>query len=261
MTRIVLACSWYPRGEMVRFQRYLPRLRSLYDDVVVAVSQSDADFDVITEWLHAEQIPFEVFEGWSGRHVCVRLAVQHGADFIQYADLDRLLHWVECYPDELADVVDRLSAQDLLILGRTADAWATHPRSMFESEALFNTVFSDYFGREMDFGAGSRGLSRAAAEFVLRHSGDGDALAMDAGWSVLLKRGGFQWDYAACDGLEWETADQYHDTAADQAAQSALAEESDSKTAHWALRVQVARKIIHYGIQAMNHDLSEKDEV
>lgn len=258
---IALATSWYPRGELARFKRFLPQLQAIYGDGLhIVLSDTSTETSEIIQCLTEQEINHQLFDGWSGRYVCVRMAVDAGAQHIHYVDFDRLLRWVECHPRELAETVQQIKVHDLLIMGRSEFAWETHPKSMFETEWLCNRVFSDYFGREMDFGAGARGLSRRAGEFVLANSSGEQALNMDAGWSVLLKRGGFSWGYLEVDGLDWESADQYQEQAATREAQQKLAEQSDASADNWRLRTQVAQKIIQFGIEAMNQPLEAKDE-
>lgn len=252
---VTLACSWYPRGELGRFKRELPKLREIYEKIVVAIMDESAEIQMIQAFFEENDVQYQIFSGWSGRYLCVKRAIESGAKYVHYVDFDRLVRWSECHFDELKQVVATIPNQELLILGRTAFAWNTHPRSMFETERLFNTVFSQYFERAMDFGAGSRGMSKNAVEYILRHSDCKDALNMDAGWVVLLKRGGFSWGYTEVDGLEYESADQYKDRAATHDEQKALQVELDLSAENWALRTTVANKIMVSGLCAMTQSL------
>ncbi|MEQ8677514.1 MAG: hypothetical protein RLP44_14060 [Aggregatilineales bacterium] len=258
-TQITLAAPWYPRGELTRVKRLLPQLQSLYGDIVIALRERSPETPEVSKWFDDNGVRYQLFEGWSGRHVCVGMAVERDATFIHYCDFDRILRWIECHPAELSETIRRIPEQDLLVMGRTEFAWETHPRSMFETESLFNTVFSHYFDRTIDFGAGSRGLSQSAAEFVLEHTTHSEALIMDSAWSVLLKRGGFTWGYVEVDGLEWESADQHKDAAATREEQQDLADRSDASAKNWQLRTQVARKILNFGLQAITQPLEAKE--
>jgi hypothetical protein len=113
------------------------------------------------------------------------------------------------YPHELDDVIAGIPGYDMLVLGRTERAWATHPPYQTETESLFNRVFALATGLSWDVGAGSRGLSRRAAEALLEHSED-QTVGTDAEWPLLLlDRDGFHVDYRACEGLEFETPDRF----------------------------------------------------
>jgi len=253
-TSIVVAAAWAPRGELARLQRYYPRLQQIYTHMSVSVPK-DADADVISALQALPNTSIVYYEGWSGRHLVVEDALNAGTTHIQYIDMDRLIRWVETRPDELQQVAERVQSVDCLTVGRTPAAYQTHPRPLVETEALPNATFSQWFGQQMDFCAGSKGLSQAAAEFVLAHSPRDVALRMDVEWLVLVHRAGLTWDYVEADGLDWETADRFKDWAATSAEQAALAATHADDPAEWALRVQVARDILLCGLNAVDMDL------
>jgi hypothetical protein len=143
------------------------------------------------------------------RREAVRFALQAGTSHLQMCDFDRALHWVAHYPQELETVVVDIPNYDLLVLGRTDRAWATHPPYQTETEPLFNHVFSLVTGLQWDVGAGSRGLSRRAAETLLQISQE-QTVGVDAEWPLLLlNRDGFRVGHQRCEGLEFETADRF----------------------------------------------------
>jgi hypothetical protein len=253
---VVLATAWYPRGELARFKRLYERFASIYDGMTVALHDRNHREEI--DALDERNVAYVLYEDFSGRHATVKAALeQTSATHIHYLDMDRALRWIETRPEELVQTVQTIRSTDSLIIGRTEQAYATHPRCLYETEMLFNAVFSQWYGRNMDFGAGSTGLSRRAAEFLMEHSSSADALDMDGEWRVLLKRAGFRWDYAAVDGLDWETADQFLDAAADADVQRRVAEDYDVKPENWALRVHVAQGIMTAGLAAMERDMSE----
>lgn len=251
---VILACAWQPRGELPRLQRYWSRLQDLYAGVAVAIRR-DADAEGIT-WLRNRGAVVAEYDAWSGRHAVLQAALTRPGDYVQYCDMDRMIRWVETQPQELAAIVQRVQTVDCLIVGRTPSAYATHPAALIETEKLPNAFFSHWFGYAgpglMDLCAGSKGFSRSAAQFVLAHSTDTDALRMDAEWPVLLRRAGFTWDYTEADGLDWESADQHHDRAADRERQQAYAAAYDARLDSWKLRVQVAQKIMDTGLAAID---------
>lgn len=249
----VLAAPWQPRGELNRLRRYLPRLREIYDGIVVGLA--DAADDTVNDFFDSASIPRMSYGGWSGRHTVLTLALEHDADAIHYVDMDRLVRWVETRPEELAMVAAEVADVDCLVIGRTSEAYATHTRTLIETERLTNAAFSHWFGREMDFSAGSRGFSKEAAEFILKHDTSGNALAMDAGWAVLLRRGGFTIRYTEVEGLDWETADRHRDVAATRDQQRELAVQQDADANLWAFRVRVANEILQHGLAAIDQPL------
>ncbi len=259
---VILACPWQPRGELARFRRYLPRLYDIYGvgNIVLALRRPDTD-EPLRAALDELGISYCLFDQWSGRHTVLTLAVGQGADYIHYVDMDRLVRWVELYPDDLHQTVQKLQTVDCLFIGRTAQAYATHPRTLVDTERLMNTVFSYHFGREMDFAAGSRGFSRRAAQWILANDDDRNSLSMDAGWAVLVQRAALRWDYIETDSLDWETADRFRDSAVGPDEQRILAEQQDADPEIWRWRVSVAQQILDYGLKALSQPLIAPENV
>lgn len=247
---LIVASPWEPRGELNRFLRYYPRLQSIFDGGLVvglASHTHPAEIDALEQL----GIQYGFYEHYSGRHLVMRLALETDADYIQYCDMDRLIRWLELRPDELRETARRVQTTDMLIIGRTPEAYGTHSRTLIDTEAIPNRVFSDYFGQAMDFSAGSRGFSRRAAQLVMHFTASPEnALWMDAGWAVLNKRAGYTWDYIEVDGLDWETADRHLEQAATREQQQALAHIQDQDAGLWQLRARIAQEMTHFGLLA-----------
>lgn len=251
-----LATAWNPRGELPRLERYIDRLTRIYDRIVVTLVP-DVD-PAILRALDGLPLDYFVTDRWgTGRYMCLKRALEIPAEFIHYVDCDRLIRWVELRPDELRDTVAAVQDADYTVIGRTQAAWDTHPRAMFETEAIINETFSQLLGKTMDFGAGSKGISRRAGEFLMQHIVADEAFAMDAAWAVLLHRRGFEIAALEVDGLDWETADRNRDQAADRDTQRQLAADVDANPDRWAMRVKIARTIIKAGIAALTKPLSD----
>lgn len=252
---VALAAAWYPRGELSRFLRLMPRLKEVYSHIVVSLPPEACS--EVQDRLEAQQaLSFTVSPDWSwGRHIALGKAYETGAAHIHYADLDRLLRWVEVFPHEWQHIVKTLQEHDCLIVGRTAIAYSTHPQALVQTEAISNLVFSKLLGKAIDLSAGSKGFSRRAVEFILSNTAPGRALGTDAEWPVVLQRGGFTIESIFVDGLDWESADRYRDHAADPASQRSAADTYDADPLNWARRVQVAYEIVQAGLEAMERKL------
>jgi hypothetical protein len=276
---ISLASAFHPRGEIPRLAKFLPPLRDAYARLCVSVPPTAHADDVNA--LRDLNIAVAVTRDWShGRHAALQLALESNATHIHYTDLDRLLRWVETCPDEWRAIVARAQTCDGLIIGRTPRAYATHPRALVETEAISNLVGSYLLGAIdaetrrhgdtekpsprrrvtvspclLDLSAGSKSFSRRAAEYLIAHSIPGRALGMDAEWPLLLHRAGFAIEYVEVEGLDWESADQFADNAADAETQRRAAERYDADPKHWARRVEVAMEIVAAGFDAMQREL------
>ncbi len=255
---VSLAATWPIRGELPRLRRLIGGLNDLYSGIIL-ITAPRADRQQVAEAAALPGVKLLAADEWpTARHTALDVALSFGADAIHQADFDRVLHWLECYPDELRATLNRLPRADCLITGRTAQAWSTHPRCMVESEALFNRAFSHLLGLPVDVGAGSKVFSPAAARYVLAHTPPEYGWAIDAAWPLMLLRAGCRVEYVAVDGLEWETPDQFREAAADAPTRRAMAARHDADPDIWRERVRVADEIMRVGLlaaaQGADHD-------
>lgn len=249
---ITLACTWRPRGELARFHSLRPQLAASYAQIIIVTpaTAGEAEVESVRALADATQLSVAISPAppWS-RYLALQTAFQHStASHIHYADMDRLLRWVETRPDEWRQTVTIVPQHECLIIGRTTQAFATHPQALQQTEQIINVLFSHLFGQWVDLGGGSRGYSRRAVEHLLAHSAPGPW--DDAQWPMLLQRAGFRLDYLAVDGLDWESADRHQPQAADAELQRRLAAAYDENPSHWATRVRMALDIIEAGLAA-----------
>jgi hypothetical protein len=247
---ITLATTWQPRGETARFVRLRPQLEQVYSLGVVAVP-ADPDSTapdqvravaVGSHWLVIDSPR----PAWS-RYLALQNALHTAAaSHIHYADMDRLLRWVETRPTEWRQTVAAVVQSDCLIIGRTSQAFQTHPQALQQTEQMINSVFSHLLGQVVDLGGGSRGFSRRSAHQLISHSAPGPW--EDARWPLLLHQAGVRLDYLAVDGLDWESADRHQPKAATTDLQQRLAAAYDADPHHWARRVQIALQIVEAGL-------------
>ncbi len=186
------------------------------------------------------------------RRKTLRAGLQAGTSHLHMCDFDRALHWVAHYPHELGVVIADIPDYDLLVLGRTNRAWATHPPFQSETEPLFNKVFALVSGLSWDVGAGSRGFSRRAAERLLVSSRE-QTVGIDAEWPLLLlSQDGFQVGHRACDGLEFETADRFGPEIESAGSYEAWQAQVSADPTRWAFRLRVALLIAEAAIRYGN---------
>lgn len=257
---VTLAATWNPRGELPRFQKLCPQLEQVYEALVISFppgkllrywEEVDPQLARSQTKILAVQSP----EWGAGRHFALQKALETPAAHIQYADMDRLLRWVETRPEEWRRVVAAIQQHDCLIIGRTEAAYATHPQALIQSERISNLVTSHLLGAPVDVSAGSKGFRRAAVEFLMANCTPGCALGADAEWPVLLQRAGFAIEYVAVDGLDWESADRYQERAAGPEAQRRAVAAYDADPQHWARRVAIALEIVQSGLEASSRGL------
>jgi len=227
----------------------LPRLDEIYGEIVIYFAPQ-ADPEVVGCFTQGEfsskaNIRIIIRPEWTfGRTLVLQKALETTATHIQYADMDRLLHWVETHPAELARTVALIQETDCLLVGRSAGAYRTHPQSLIQTEKISNQVVSYLLGRDVDVSAGSKGFSRQAAEWIVKQADACYSIGTDAEWPLLMSQAGFRMDYVEVDGLDWETADRYREQAAGPDLQRQLAETVDQDFQEWRRRVEIAQEIV-----------------
>lgn len=186
--------------------------------------------------------------GHARRHV-LRMALEAAAQHFHFCDLDRALHWAAWYPAELDQVLREVQEYDFLVLGRTPEAFASHPPDQTLTESLANTVFNLATGRGWDIAAASRGISAAAARYLLEHSQEA-TFGTDAEWPMLLWHAGtFRVGYRECDGLGFETADAYPDEVAAAGGRDAWRFQRSQDPAAWVRRLELATAIARAAVE------------
>ena len=152
-----------------------------------------------------------------------------------------MLHWAEYHPDELADTVHSLPSAECMVIGRTDRAFASHPRTQRDTEAIVNGVFAQVSGKTWDVTAAARGLSRRAANAIIAGCAE-ESVGTDAAWPLFLARAGnFTLGYHATEGMEFETPDRYLDQVAELGSVAAWIQRLDNDVHEWVLRLEIAR--------------------
>ncbi len=258
---IALAATFNPRGETGRLERFYPQMQAAFSHIVISLPANAPEGDV----RRVKALPdarILMNEEWTrGRYRALKASLESQPDFIQYADLDRLIRWIETRPDEWQRTLERIQQSECLVIGRTEAAWATHPQVMIRVEKIINDVFSFHLGQALDFGSGSKGFSRAAAEFIVTHGRPDGAIGADTEWPILCQRAGFRVEGLLVDGLDWEIPDQYQDKAADAERQQKIAVEYDADVQRWMYRVETTTEAIEAGLEALRRPIQQEDRM
>jgi hypothetical protein len=159
------------------------------------------------------------------------MALQTQATHVHYADMDRLLRWVETRPDAWQIVVAAVQTTDCLIIGRSEADSRTHPQSLQLTETIVNTVFSHLLGMAVDLCSRTKGFRRRAAQFVVDHL----ARTLGRRRCGATAPPGFKIDAVTADGLDWETADRRRHGGRRREALAPLADLT-AESASWAFR-------------------------
>lgn len=247
--KVALTLLYYdPNGRLhLPMQQALPTLQTVFDLITVHASKQSHQptLALLREagclvTLREEVTGFDVPPIGLYRRTAVSHTLQHNPTHLIYCDFDRAAHWANFYPDELRKVVQQLPAHDFWVYGRSTRAFHTHPPSMVRTEGIINDVFASVSGKPWDVVAATRGMSAAAARFIVENSTD-DTFGVDPSWPLLLlENGRFSLGYLETEGMEFETADAFP---AEIAAAGGLdawltAQERDPQT--WLYRLRAA---------------------
>jgi hypothetical protein len=249
-TPVVLAATHHdPDGRLAdQTRRSLPLLVQIFAGLAIQATQAtqERSLELLASVgalirCEAPGLPSGLRHLGRVRRAAVGLALQLDAPIIMFCDFDRALHWAECYPQELAHVAAQLGAHDFTVLGRTTRAFDTHPRIQRDTEAIVNRVFAAVSGKHWDVTAAARGLSRRAAEALLAGCPD-ETIGTDVSWPLFIQHAtGLSLGYLATEGLEFETADRYHDEIVAAGSVADWIAQLDADPRRWAHRLELAR--------------------
>lgn len=252
MTVALAATLHDPDGQLSNFLApALPDLQRLYARLVIVASETtDPTLLDTLAWGGATvEISPGGYDDVGGKRLDAVRRAAAVAPHVHLCDFDRLLHWWQVERAELARVLARIAGADLLLLGRTARAWATHPACQVETEQAANRAVSMLYGRPVDVCSGSRGVSERAVAYLATHSRV-RSVGSDAEWPLLLRyAGGFNRMEWATEGLEFETGDRFPDDVRRAGGHAAWLAELDREPARWVARTRIASTIIEAALE------------
>lgn len=175
------------------------------------------------------------------RRDSLALALETDCSHVFYCDTDRLLHWLEHYPDELLTVLNTVQRCDFTVVGRTLCAFKSHPAPLRETENIVTQLFTEVSGRAWDTLAAARGLSRQAATAIVQNCTD-DAISNDVTWPLLaLQHKDWKLEYLEVEGLEYETADHLQPEIRRAGGFSEWLAHENVNLDHWVHRLELAK--------------------
>jgi hypothetical protein len=250
MTIILAATHHDPDGRMLaQTARVLPALARHFTAVAVfltaqTVEETDdllAGLGVTVERGYATMPVGHGHLGlWRRAALASAVAIWPDAEGYLFCDLDRALHWAEHHPAELGPALAAARGYDCTVYGRTARAFASHPRAQRETEAIANHGFALASGLAWDVMTAARGLSRAAAELIVSRCTD-DTVGSDCSWPLLCRQAGLTLGYLETEGMEFETLDRYEEELAPLGGREAWLARFDADPHQWLARTELAR--------------------
>ena len=129
---------------------------------------------------------------------------------IFHIDFDRLIHWINTYPEELSHILQNNSDVDYLHIGRTSRAFSTHPTTQKRTEIIVNEIGSKILGFNgiKDLISVCYFFTKALGQRILEvnHS---TASGFYSTWPIYLWSYAPSKRYVEVEGHEWETPDRF----------------------------------------------------
>ncbi|HXC55116.1 MAG TPA: hypothetical protein VNU97_07465 [Rhizomicrobium sp.] len=235
MTEVALAATIHDSDGVLipAIVRCAGELAQIFSGIALNVSDATAPavIDAAKRLLNARVIVHPQGEAGIGRarRGAVALALDDSAPFLLYSDFDHLLRWLAAKPEELRATLVAAPAADLLVVGRSRQAFAAEPRRLQETERPVNHAYALMTGHAWDLMFAVRRLSRRAAEAIVR-DGRVDTLASDVEWPLLAARAGLSLAYAEADGLYYRTMEGF----------AAPSDDGDGEALQWLRRIAFA---------------------
>jgi hypothetical protein len=230
--------------------RLLPTLQTIYTGIAVTTTSqtpteavADLHTDNVVLATGSQDLPIgHLHLGlWRRKALETAYRAYPQAQYFHFCDLDRVLHWVDYYPEELRQVLATAHSYDFVVLGRTARAFASHPRVQCETEALANRTFALVNGDSWDIAAAARCLSPRAAQLIIERCDD-DTVGSDCSWPLLARRApDLSVGYIETEGLEFETLDRYADEIAALGGRQEWIDRMDADPHQWLARTDLTR--------------------
>lgn len=129
---------------------------------------------------------------------------------IFYIDFDRLIHWINSYPDEFRNIFKINSDIDYLHIGRTSRAFETHPSTQKETEKIINELGSKTLGSKetMDIISVCYLFTKELGEKILKFK-NFTKTGFYCTWPIIFWKYASKNRYIEVNGLEWETPDRF----------------------------------------------------
>ncbi|KGX85833.1 GNAT family N-acetyltransferase [Pontibacillus marinus] len=176
-----------PSGKILSlFRRLQSEVEALYSNLYITISNETNDELCLA--LERSHFNIKVIPKKGAAHAR-REVIQFGLEgdnhYYHYCDFDRLLTWIEKDKTELKEVIGDIPNHDFLVLGRTKEAFDSHPTEWRETENITNKIFSLELGQQMDITAGTCAFSRECSRYIQKYS---EAAMTDAEWPMIVHR-------------------------------------------------------------------------
>ncbi|MBN1800405.1 MAG: hypothetical protein JW891_02810 [Candidatus Lokiarchaeota archaeon] len=239
----------------IAFEKALPDIKRLFP-LRIACCTPTTD-DKVVSFLKKEGFVVSISPSMSqvetytlALKLALELVEERFLQKILYIDLDRLVHWINFFPNEIANLIEKTDF-DYLHIGRNARAFDTHPSTQKETEIVVNEMASIILGFEriIDVISACFALSPKILEklIAIKHK---TSKGFYCSWPVLCWRLAKNKILIEVEGLEWETPDRFQEEINDLG--YVLWMEQFQSAREWKKRVALMRECILEFINIIN---------
>lgn len=193
----------------------LPMIKKIFSQKIVYCTPSTKD--AAYEFLTNEG--FQVIISESMKQVeNYKKSIKIAIDYVEnpqvqkifYIDFDRLIHWINSYPDEFQNIFKINSDIDYLHIGRTSRAFETHPSTQKETEKIINELGSKTLGfkETRDIISVCYFFTKELGEKFLEFK-NFTTTGFYCAWPIIFWKYASKKRYIEVEGLEWETPDKF----------------------------------------------------
>ena len=193
----------------------LPMIKEIFSQKIVYCTPSTKD--AAYEFLTNEG--FQVIISESIKQVeNYKKSIKIAVDYVEnsqvqkifYIDFDRLIHWINSYPDEFYNLFKSNSDVDYLHIGRTSRAFKTHPATQKETEKIINDLSSKTLGfkETIDIISVCYLFTRELGERIIEFK-DTTTTGFYCVWPIIFWKLALKTRYIEVEGLEWESPDRF----------------------------------------------------
>ena len=192
-TRIALASTFHDASgdkSIIFIKKHIKTIKNIFKSISLVLTDKTAK--KIGDFLTKNGVKIIINptgRGSLSRKNALIEALKISCDCFLSIDFDRLLFWLEKYPNELLKVIKQikqLNENDYLVIGRTDKAWNSHPTFQKIPEEETNDAISKEINKIADVTSGCRAFGRKIALSIVKNAKAIHSGISDTEWPMIV---------------------------------------------------------------------------
>lgn len=180
-----------PKGKtsIIFLKKHINEIKTLFSCISLVITNNTSK--LILDFLNQNNIPYIISPekyGSLSRKIALNNALKTKLKYFFHIDFDRLLFWLEKFPIELFRTLIKIEALDIntyLVIGRTKQAWDTHPKIQQIPEEKTNKAISKKIKKKVDVTPGCRAFDQKIAQLIIKKSSAIKSGVSDTEWLMI----------------------------------------------------------------------------